>query len=180
MVADISVAFSAVSLPILEPLNSTKLEKLNALCMASLHCAVLQASACSILGMGSAISPKCTGSQASSTAPVSKDDDYDSLAVTLVEKALHMLTYVGDTVRGSARAGGHVYQNLVLAGAWVLLSGLQTQLSISTAPAQDGKSMQGGHKDRDDKGRSPSKSRDTREPTQRVSLMKVNINNITF
>lgn len=168
MVADISVAFSAVSLPILEPLNSTKLEKLNALCMASIHCAVLQASACSILGMGCAVSPKCSSGQTTVTSSSNKEDDYDTLAVTLVEKALHMFTYVGDTIKNSTRAGGHVYQNLVLAGAWVLLSGLQTQLSISTTPPID--------KDKvthlkDDKGRSPSKSREAN--AARVSLMKV-------
>lgn len=168
MVADINVAFSAISLPILEPLNSSKLEKLNALCMATLHCAVQQASACSVLGMGSAVSPKNTNSQAVSTTSTSKEEDYDSLAATVVEKALHMFTYVGTTVKNSTRAGGHVYQNLILAGAWVLLSGLQTQLSISTAPSID-KDKSG--KDRDDKGRSPSKSRESN--TSRVSLMKV-------
>lgn len=165
MVADINVAFSAISLPILEPLNSTKLEKLNALCMSTLHCAVLQASACSVLGMGSTVSPKTTN-QSTNQPQASKEEDYDSLAATIVEKALHMFTYVGNTVKSSTRAGGHVYQNLILAGAWVLLSGLQTQLSISTAPGGDK-----DKKDRDDKGRSPSKNRDAN--TSRVSLMKV-------
>lgn len=167
MVADINIAFSTISLPILEPLNSTKLEKLNALCMATLHCAVLQASACSVLGMGSAVSPKNTNSQTAGIAATSsKDEDYDQLAATVVERALHMFTYIGNAIKNSTRAGGHVYQNLILAGVWVLLSGLQTQLSISTAPSIDKEK-----KDRDDKGRSPSKSRDPN--STRVSLMKV-------
>lgn len=138
--------------------------------MASIHCAVLQASACSILGMGCAVSPKCSSGQATVTSTSSKEDDYDTLAVMLVEKALHMFTYVGDTIKNSTRAGGHVYQNLVLAGAWVLLSGLQTQLSISTTPPLD-KEKVTHLKERDDKGRSPSKSRETN--AARVSLMKV-------
>lgn len=115
MVADISVVYWAITLPVLEPLNASKLEKLCALTMACLHCAVTQAAASSVLGMGSAVSPKCTSTQnTSSTLSSSKDDDYDTLAVTVVEKALDMLTYVGDTIKNSTRAGGHVSQSKLI------------------------------------------------------------------
>lgn len=109
IVADISVVYWAISLPVLEPLNPSKLEKLCSLCMACLHCAVTQAAASSVLGMGSAVSPKTTSTQnPTNTLTTSKDDDYDSLAVTVVEKALDMFIYVGTTIKKSTRAGGHV------------------------------------------------------------------------
>lgn len=109
IVADISVVHWAISLPVLEPLNPAKLEKLCALSMACLHCAVRQAAASSVLGMGSTVSPKCTTTQnTSSSLSSSKDDDYDSLAVTVVEKALDIFSFVGETIKNSTRAGGHV------------------------------------------------------------------------
>lgn len=50
-----------------------------------------------------------------------------------------------------------VYQNHLLAGAWVLVSGLQSHLAASTNPATE----KAPHlRERDDKGRSPSKSRE--------------------
>ena len=48
-----------------------------------------------------------------------------------------------------------MYQNHLLAGAWVLVSGLQAHLTVSTAAEKS------THiRDREDKGRSPCKSRD--------------------
>lgn len=52
-----------------------------------------------------------------------------------------------------------MYQNHLLAGAWVLVSGLQSHLAASTNPSTE----KAPHlRERDDKGRSPSK---TREPS---------------
>lgn len=66
-----------------------------------------------------------------------------------------------------------VYQNLLLASAWVLLSGLQTQLAITSTPSTE-KDKVTHSRERDDKGRSPSKSRDSN--SARISLMKVYVN----
>lgn len=77
--------------------------------MACLHCAVRQAAASSVLGMGSTVSPKCTTTlNTNSSVSSSKEDDYDSLAVTVVEKALDIFSFVGETIKNSTRAGGHV------------------------------------------------------------------------
>lgn len=49
-----------------------------------------------------------------------------------------------------------MYQNYLLAGAWVLISGLQTHLTASTS------SEKSPHlRERDEKGRSPCKTRDS-------------------
>lgn len=60
-----------------------------------------------------------------------------------------------------------MFQNHLLAGAWVLVSGLQAHLTHSTTPVSE-KTMH--TREREDKGRSPSKSRETN--TARSSLLK--------
>ncbi|KAF5286898.1 hypothetical protein FQA39_LY00431 [Lamprigera yunnana] len=162
-VADVNLASSAINLPVLEPLTPSKLDKLCNLSMAVLYCAVSQSAASAILSLGSAVSPKCTSAQ----AQAAKDEDLDTNAVTLVEEALNMHTFIGNIIKNSTRAGGHVFQNHLLAGAWVLISGLQTHLSYSTASATEKSSHM---RDRDDKGRSPSKSRES--SSARSSLIK--------
>ncbi|KAB0801611.1 hypothetical protein PPYR_03797 [Photinus pyralis] len=162
-VADVNLASSAINLPVLEPLTPSKLDKLCNLSMATLYCAVSQAAASSILSLGSAVSPKCTSAQ----AQAAKDEDLDSNAIMLVEEALNMHTFIGNIIKNSTRAGGHVFQNHLLSGAWVLISGLQTHLSHSMAPIGE----KGTHvREREDKGRSPSKSRES--SSARSSLIK--------
>lgn len=73
--------------------------------MAVLYCAVNQAFASAVLAMGSAVSPKCTSVQSQAGF---KEDDLDSNAISLVEEALNMFSYIGTTIKNSTRAGGHV------------------------------------------------------------------------
>lgn len=103
-VADIDLALSAINLPVLEPLTPSKLDKLCNLSMAALYCAVSQAAASSVLSLGSAVSPKCTSAQ----AQAAKEEDLDANAVSLVEEALNMHTFIGNIIKNSTRAGGHV------------------------------------------------------------------------
>lgn len=102
--ADINLLSSAISLPVLEPLTPSKLDKLCTLSMASLYCAISQAAASCLLSLGSTISPKCTSAQAQAI----KEEDLDTNAVTLVEEALNMHTFIGNVIKNSTRAGGHV------------------------------------------------------------------------
>ncbi|XP_060527250.1 E3 ubiquitin-protein ligase UBR4 [Cylas formicarius] len=161
-VSEIALAMSALNLPVLEPLSSSKLDKLCSLAMAALHCAVAQAASSACLSGTFAVSPKSTG-QPPQTANF-KEEDLDANSVKLVEESLNMYTYVGGIVKGSTRAGGHVYQNYLLAGAWVLVTGLQTHLTqITTATTSEKASHSAReHRESTDKGRSPSKQQ-TRE-----------------
>lgn len=160
-VAEITLVSSAINLPVLEPLTPTKLEKLCNLSMSVLYIAVNQAAASSILSMGSAVSPKCTTVQSQTSH---KEDDLDTNAVTLVEEALNLYSYIGNAIKTSTRAGGHVHQNYLLAGAWVLISGLQSHVTACTTTSEK------PHL-RDDKGRSPSKSREA-QSSARSGLVK--------
>ncbi|PSN46385.1 Protein purity of essence [Blattella germanica] len=163
LVNDISLTWSALSLPVLEPLTPEKLEKLCVLTMSCLYCAVSNATASSLLGISSAISPKCTGTAAGATSAKGDDEGgADNHAITVVEKALEIFSLVSGVIKTSTRAGGHILQNHLLIGVWVLITGLQTQLSASSFLAAD--------KGKDDKGKSPNK---LREGSSRINLMKV-------
>lgn len=153
----------ALSLPVLEPLTLPKLDKLCNISMSVLHCAISQAAACAVFTMSMTVTPKVTTAQTQSSF---KDEDIDANSITLVEKALNLYNYIGLTIQNSTRAGGQVYQNHLLAGAWVLISGLQSYLNVSLNIGEKSTHL----KDREDKGRSPSKSRET--GSARSSLLK--------
>ncbi|EZA56295.1 E3 ubiquitin-protein ligase UBR4 [Ooceraea biroi] len=166
VVSDINIVHNVISLPILEPLTPEKLEKLSLLTMSCLYCSIANATASSIVGITNAVSPKCstnttTSSQASQSAKTT-DEEYDTLAITVVEKSLEIFGQVSNVIRNSTRAGGHILQNHLLIGVWLLVAGLQAQLTVSSFSAAD--------KGKEEKGKSPSKARDG---SGRVNLMKV-------
>jgi E3 ubiquitin-protein ligase UBR4 len=104
-ISEIKLALSAINLPVLEPLTPSKLDKLSTLSMAVLHCAVSQAAASAVLATVAVVSPKCSAQQSQTGL---KEDDFETQAVTLVEEALNMYSYIGSTIKNSTRAGGHV------------------------------------------------------------------------
>ncbi|KAK2587955.1 hypothetical protein KPH14_004040 [Odynerus spinipes] len=166
VVNDINIVHSVLSLPVLEPLTHVKLEKLSTLAMSCLYCSITNAAASSIVGITNAVSPKCS-TNTSGNAQVTQstknaEEEYDALAITVVEKSLEIFGLVSNIIKNSTRAGGHILQNHLLIGVWLLVAGLQAQLSVSSFSAAD--------KVKDEKGKSPSKARDG---TGRVNLMKV-------
>ncbi|XP_043276539.1 protein purity of essence isoform X5 [Venturia canescens] len=166
VVNDINIVHSVVSLPVLEPLTPAKLEKLSLLTMSCLYCSIANATASSIVGVSNAVSPKCSTNTANTTqgsqSTKSTEEEYDSLAITVVEKSLEIFGLVSNIIKHSTRAGGHILQNHLLIGVWLLVAGLQAQLTVSSFSTTD--------KGKDEKGKSPSKARDG---TARVNLMKV-------
>ena len=166
VVNDINIVHSVVSLPILEPLTPAKLEKLSLLTMSCLYCSIANATASSIVGITNAVSPKCSTNTAASApgnqSGKSAEEEYDALAITVVERSLEIFSLVSNLIKYSTRAGGHILQNHLLIGVWLLVAGLQAQLSVSSLSAAD--------KAKEEKGKSPSKARDG---TGRINLMKV-------
>lgn len=112
VVNDINIVHSVVSLPILEPLTPAKLEKLSLLTMSCLYCSIANATASSIVGITNAISPKCSSNTnanpQSNQSTKSTEEEYDALAITVVERSLEIFTLVSNIIRHSTRAGGHV------------------------------------------------------------------------
>ncbi|XP_018403962.1 PREDICTED: protein purity of essence [Cyphomyrmex costatus] len=166
VVSDINIVHNVISLPILEPLTPQKLEKLSLLTMSCLYCSIANATASSIVGITNAVSPKCstntTANSQTNQNTKTTDEEYDSLAITVVEKSLEIFGQVSNVIKNSTRAGGHILQNHLLIGVWLLVAGLQAQLTVSSFSAAD--------KGKEEKGKSPSKVRDG---SGRVNLMKV-------
>ncbi|XP_063242107.1 E3 ubiquitin-protein ligase UBR4 isoform X2 [Bacillus rossius redtenbacheri] len=164
LVNDVSLTLNALYLPVFEPLTPERLEKLCTLTMSCLYCAISVATASSILVISCAATPKTIGATSGTgQSKVSEEESSaDNNAITVVEKALQILSLVGDVIKKSTRAGGQVLQNHLLIGTWVLITGLQTQLSASSVLAAE--------KGKDEKGKSPSKAR---EGSSRINLIKV-------
>lgn len=112
VVNDINIVHSVVSLPVLEPLTPEKLEKLSLLTMSCLYCSIANATASSIVGITNAVSPKCStnasSNQQGNTSGKGTEEEYDSLAITVVEKSLEIFGVVSNVIKHSTRAGGHV------------------------------------------------------------------------
>lgn len=116
VVNDINIVHSVVSLPVLEPLTPAKLEKLSLLTMSCLYCSIANATASSIVGVSNAVSPKCTtntgGNSQGGQSTKTTEEEYDSLAITVVEKSLEIFGLVSNIIKHSTRAGGHVSAQL--------------------------------------------------------------------
>lgn len=61
----------------------------------------------------------------------------NTLAITVVEKSLEIFGLVSNVIKNSTRAGGHILQNHLLIGVWLLVAGLQAQLTVSGLSAAD-------------------------------------------
>ncbi|XP_072935202.1 E3 ubiquitin-protein ligase UBR4 isoform X5 [Epargyreus clarus] len=116
LVNEVHVCRLALSLPCLEPFTPDRISTLSDIAVAWLLCATAQAS----------LHPK--------------DEEGEQQTSTLVESALSLYNTVGETFKRSTRAGGYVYQNHLMIGAWVLLCGLHHALAGAPGPTAPGKS----------------------------------------
>ncbi|XP_068628453.1 E3 ubiquitin-protein ligase UBR4 isoform X2 [Battus philenor] len=111
LVNEVHVCRLALSLPCLEPFTPDRIATLSDVATAWLLCATAQAS----------LHPK--------------DEESEQQTATLVESALSLYNTVGKTFKQSTRAGGYVYQNHLMIGAWVLLCGLHHALAGAPCPS---------------------------------------------
>ncbi|XP_071445233.1 E3 ubiquitin-protein ligase UBR4 isoform X2 [Hetaerina americana] len=173
LLEDMTSALNAISIPVLEPLSASRLSRLSVLSSACLYAALTVATAAGILGSPPsqpppppppAASPAPTLSKNTQQQPQGpKEEEVDACEAAIVVRALEVFSLVSTVIGDSPRAGGHILQNHMMIGVWVLLSGLQAQLP----PASSEKL--GPISSKDDKGKSPSK---VREGSGRVNLMK--------
>ena len=106
---DVEIAWKILSLPILEPLTTDRLFDTTKIVMACLVASVSVAS-----------------------MPI-QTDEMESISVEIVENSLELFNTILSTIRQSTRAGGHILQNYIMMGAWVLTSGLLVQLASASA-----------------------------------------------
>ena len=63
------------------------------------------------------------------SSPVTSDE-IETISIEIVENSLELFNTILTTIRQSTRAGGHVLQNYIMMGAWVLTSGLLGTIHI--------------------------------------------------
>ncbi|CAB0040844.1 unnamed protein product, partial [Trichogramma brassicae] len=153
VVNDINILHNVVSLPILEPLTSAKLEKLSLLTMSCLYYSVANATASSIVSVTNATSPKCSSNtnvnQQNNQNSKSIEEEYDTLAINVVERSLEIFNLVSNVIKHSTRAGGHACNFILgtadklkyplLIDALIDILNILNQLSIPRKRAPDGR-----------------------------------------
>ena len=144
---DIDITTKALSLPILEPLTSSRLSRLTKIVIGCLLASVSVTTAQSINELGEVslssqqttnsfnsrkISSQTSGGSTTnvptSTTHNRKDSQLEGYAIEIVEKSLELFNTVLATIRQSTRAGGHILQNFMMIGDWILVKGLMVQI----------------------------------------------------
>ncbi|XP_074655637.1 E3 ubiquitin-protein ligase UBR4-like [Tubulanus polymorphus] len=120
LLQDIQIVREVFSLPLLEPLNVSRLEEIITIIMACLVAAIHTAAANAIITMSN---------------NSSKEDELE--ASNIVKKSLEVYGFVVKAIQNSTRAGGHNLQNFHMLGTWCLLSGIQHILNLSPVGIQD-------------------------------------------
>lgn len=146
MVTDISILWQALSLPIIQPLTPSRIEKLSQCAITALYCAVLVSIGSSVLNMSSSSSSSsqksssstntaaaATNAAGNSASSSKESDESEEQARFVVDKALEIYSLVGEMFKNNARS--HIYQNHLSFGAWLLVSGIQGALGASGSSA---------------------------------------------
>ncbi len=121
---EISATWKSLTIPILEPLSASRITKVSKIVMGCMLASVSVATTQSILSLGTNLN-----SSGASTAFEKNGEDVDASATEIIEKSLELFNAVVSLLRESTRAGGHVLQNFMTMGAWVLTTGLMVQLN---------------------------------------------------
>lgn len=142
---ELSTVWRVMSLPLLEPLNATRLQKLSTIAMSALLAALTVATASAIIAVASQATSsskvlfkhimlwlnlgisiyyeaKLQISKFANiyymflqTPPPPREDDLDTAAPAIAEKALDLFNVILNAVRSSTRAGGHVSLKIIYA-----------------------------------------------------------------
>lgn len=139
---DMLLAKKALTLPLLEPLNKDRFRQLTRLGMGCLIAALSVATSHSIFAAVSPV-PAKSSATASTNTPASKtasspgatasgynrEEDWESNAVTVVETAVEIYQALAVLIQRSPRSSRVFYDNYLYLASWLLLSGLQSQMS---------------------------------------------------
>lgn len=188
---DTNNILNVLQLPIMDPLNRTKILQLSQLSMSALYCCIVTTVAHSI-GMSNSASTQTTVSKSASattqqqtTASLSANvkeipasttseiDPYEEVSRSVVNQSLEIFKHVNEMFKKFSQT--NVYQNHICLGAWVLLAGMKArEMSVSGSKVQT--QLQSGSSDEFVKSKSPSRHSDSNAPPApqpRVNLFKV-------
>ena len=142
---DILLAKKALNLPLLEPLTKDRLHQLTQLGMGSLLAAISVATSHSIFAAASPAPAKSTVSgnpnippskpssiPNAATSVCNREEEWESNAVTVVETAVEIYQTLAVLIQRSPRSSRMYYDNFLYLAAWLLLSGLQGQMTSTS------------------------------------------------
>lgn len=190
---DINNILCVLQLPIMDPLSVQRIQQLSQLSMSALYCCIVTSVAHSLsLVTSSAVStqtslPKSasastqqsTSSSASNVVKesastvASEHDPYEEVARNVVAHSLEIFKIVSEILKKSAQ--NHIYQNHLCMGAWMLLTGIQGAMSVSSGSQKSSGVLQTTPEEFT-KSKSPAKNLEaTPAPQPRVNLFKVQL-----
>lgn len=188
---DINNILCVLQLPIMDPLSVQKIHQLSQLSMSALYCCVVTSVAHSLSMVTSSTTSTQTSapknasastqqSTSSSASNVVKEasssvsvehDPYEEVARNVVHHSLEIFKIVSDILKKSAQ--NHIYQNHLCMGAWMLLTGIQGAMSVSSGSQKSSGQLQTTPEEFT-KSKSPSKHPENAPaPQPRVNLVKV-------
>lgn len=143
---DLLFAKKALSLPLLEPLNKQRLDRLTRIAMGCLTAALHVATAHSIFAAACPVPVKSVTSSTTNVPATSKpvynqnaavgssnrEEEWESSAVTVVETAVEIYQGLAAFILRSPRSSRMYYDNLLCLAATVLLSGLQSLMTCTS------------------------------------------------
>lgn len=171
---DVRYILSILQLPIIDPLTVPKIQQLCELSVNALYCCILTSITNSILTMSSSSSTqiaqtKTTPSSASASTTTAKETPTNeetsamtSLTYNIVHKSLEIYKIVGEILKKWTKS--HIYQNYVCMGAWILLSGIQGAMSVSSSSQKTSTSLQ-TTEELQGKTKSPAKLQESTQQT---------------
>lgn len=188
---DINNILCVLQLPIIDPLSVQKIQHLSQLSMSALYCCIVTSVAHSLSLVTTSTTSTQTAtpknasastqqSSSSSVSNVVKDspgsvtaehDPYEEIARNVVNSSLEIFKIVSEILKKSAQ--NHIYQNHLCMGAWMLLTGIQGAMSVTSGSQKASTQLQTTPEEFT-KSKSPSKHQDTAPaPQPRVNLTKV-------
>lgn len=180
---DVNNILCVLQLPVMDSLSVLKIQQLSQLSMSALYCCIVTTVAHSLsLVTSTSASTQTTAtknasastqqSTSSSTSNVVKEssistehDPYEEVARNVVTHSLEIFKIVSEILKKSAQ--NHIYQNHLCMGAWILLTGIQGAMSVSSGSQKASSQLQTTPEEFV-KGNAP-----TPAPQPRVNLFKV-------
>lgn len=156
---DINNILCVLQLPVMDPLSVQKIQQLAQLSMSALYCCIVTTVAHSLSLVTnasastqtaapknvSASTQQSTSSSAASNAAKeatvsTEHDPYEEVARNVVTHSLEIFKIVSEILKKSAQ--NYIYQNHVCMGAWMLLTGIQGAMSVSSGSQKTSSQLQ--------------------------------------
>lgn len=188
---DVTNILCVLHLPIMDPLSTAKIQQLAQLSMSALYCCIVTSVAHSLSLITSSTTSTQTALPKSSSASTqqasnlsassgnketpsstsAEHDPYEEVARSVVNHTLELFRITSEIMKKSAK--NQIYQNHLCMGAWMLLTGIQGAMSVSSGSQKSSSGQLQTTPEEFTKSKSPAKHLEAPAPQPRVNLFKV-------